>query len=194
MITYDIMIDMDDVIVPWFDTVDAGCRAAWGHDFPPCTNWHMWEHYGRTEEEWVDIVIQATQTGLYHTVEPIPGSIEAINRLRFDGHRAHIYTARGFMSNGQEIRDWTVDYLENFGIGHDSLVFAKDKAAAMRENGLHFDFAADDGMHNYRNLSEAGVEIWLVSAVHNSLEVVERRVDSLWEFAQIVERRAKEAS
>jgi len=189
------MVDIDDVIVPWFDTVDAGCREAWdAWDAPVCTNWHMWEHYDRTEDEWADVVIRAVQTGLYHSVEPIPGSVEAINLLRWNGHRIHIVTARGFMANGDNIREWTPKYLENFGIGHDTLTFAKDKVAAQDEIGVKFDLAIDDGLHNYRALDAAGIEVWLHSAPHNSLEVVERRVDSLWEFAQIVQRRAEDAA
>lgn len=201
--TYDIMVDIDDVIVPWFETVDAGCRKAWGDHHPVCTNWHMWEHYGVTQEEWSDVVIQAVQTGLYHTVDPIPGSVEAINRLRWLGHRIHIVTARGFMANGDNIREWTPEYLERFGIGYDTLTFAKDKVEGMitalggwtpPDARPSFDFAIDDGMHNYRKLDDAGIEVWLHSAPHNSLEVVERRVDSLWDFAKIVEKRAEAAA
>lgn len=189
--TYDIMVDIDDVIVPWFDTVDAKCREAWGDHHPVCSNWHMWEHYGVTQAEWTDVVIQAVQTGLYHTVDPIPGSVEAINRLRWFGHRIHIVTARGFMANGDNIREWTPAYLERFGIGYDGdVVFAKDKAAAQEQIGVEFDLAIDDGFHNYFNLNRAGVEVWLHTAPHNQHMKVERRIDSLWDFSTMILERA----
>lgn len=190
MRTFDIMVDIDDVIVPWFETVDAGCRAAWGDHFPVCSNWHMWEHYGVTQEEWTDVVIQAVQTGLYHTTDPIPGSVEAINRMRWFGHRIHIVTARGFMANGDNIRQWTPEYLERFGIGYDTLLFAKDKFNAQFELGVPFDLAIDDGYHNYERLDGGGVEVWLHTAPHNEHLTVERRVGSLWDFSTMVLERA----
>lgn len=188
--TYDLMVDIDDVIVPWFETVNAGCIEAWGEPPTPCTNWHMWEHWGRTREEWGDVVVRAVQTGLYHSVDPLPGSVEAVNRLRWAGHRVHIVTARGFMTNGDNIREWTPAYLETFGVGHDSLTFAKDKVAAQGELGVTFDFAIDDGGHNYDALDEAGIEVWLHEAPHNGSHPAERRVRSLWDWAAIIEQRA----
>lgn len=186
--TLDIMVDIDDVVVPWFETVDAACRAKWGDHHEPCSVWSMWEHYGRRQDEWEDIVISAVQTGLYHTTEPIPGSVEGLNRLRWYGHRVHMVTARGFMSNGDNIRQWTPEYLENFGVGHDTLTFAKDKVAAQQTLGLEFDYAIDDGLHNFNNLREAGVNVYLQDAPHNRSIETPKRVWSLWEFANIVIR------
>lgn len=186
--TADIMIDIDDVIVPWFDTVDEECRNCWdAHDVPVCTNWHMWEHYGRTQEEWTDVVISCVQKGLYHTVEPIPGAVEGVNLLHWYGHRIHIVTARGFMANGDNIREWTPAYLQNFGVAyHGEVTFAKDKVAAQETIGTTFDYAIDDGGHNYEALDRAGINVWMHDAPHNLHMDVERRVKSLWDFAQMV--------
>src|SRR5690606_24163811 len=132
-VTVEIMIDVDDVIMPWFDTVDRLCAETWGYDGSRgvCDNWHMWEFYGRSHDDWADVVITATANGLYTNTPPFPGAVEAINHLRWEGHRVHIVTARGFMANGENIRRWTHDYLAEFAIGHDTLTFAKDKVDAM---------------------------------------------------------------
>lgn len=186
--TADIMVDMDDVIVPWFDTVDAMCAEAWDRPdlLGKCDQWHMWEFYERTQEEWSDVVISAVQRGLYHTVEPIPGAVAALNRLRWYGHRIHVVTARGFMSNGDNIREWTPQYLENFGVGHDTLTFAKDKVAAQADLGVTYDYAIDDGGHNYTDLFDAGINVYLCEAVHNKAVPALQRIDSLWRFADLV--------
>lgn len=188
--TVDVMIDVDDVIVPWFETVDRRCVEAFGYDGSrgQCNVWSMHDFYGRTREEWENIVIQATVDGLYTTTEPLPGSVEAINRLRWYGHRAHIVTARGFMQNGENIRRWTREYLSNFAIGHDSLTFAKDKVEAMEALGTVFDYAIDDGVHNFEHLQQAGVNVYLQDAPHNRSFETDRRVWSLWEFSNIVLR------
>lgn len=188
--TVDIMVDMDDVIVPWFDTVDAKCAETWDRPdlLGKCDNWHMWEFYERTQEEWESVVIDCVQTGLYHSVEPIPGAVEGLNRLRWYGHRIHIVTARGFMQNSDNIRAWTPEYLANFGIGHETLTFAKDKVAAQADLGLTYDYAIDDGGHNYTALFEAGVNVYLCEAVHNKKVPALQRVAGLWEFANTVLR------
>lgn len=188
--TLDIMVDIDDVVMPWFETVDAKCREFWGPSpMGPCRTWQMHDHYDRTREEWEDVVIAATAEGLYTDTDPFPGAVEAVNRLRWYGHRVHIVTARGFMANGENIRRWTGEYLHRFGIGHDSLTFSKDKASAQRDLGLVFDFAVDDSLRNFEDLSIAGVKTYLHDAPHNRPHVhvpPSSRVSSLWEFANIV--------
>ena len=133
-----------------------------------------------------DVVIKAVQTGLYHTVDPFPYAVEAINAMRWFGHRSHIVTARGFMANGDNIREWTPAYLQRFGAGYDTLTFAKNKARAMDELGVRFDYAIDDGGHNYDVLASRGVNVWLQEAPHNQQHPASRRVSSLWEFSQMV--------
>ncbi len=184
--TLDIMIDVDDCITPWFETVDAKCKEL-GLDrlnAGPCTNWAMWEHYGCTKEEWEDAVILATLDGLYTTIEPFPGAVQAINRLRWYGHRVHIVTARGFMANGDRIRDWTREYFDSFGIGYDTLTFSKNKARAMDELGVHFDYAIDDGLHNVETLQSRGVRVFLQDAAHNRHVEHPLRTLSLWHFVE----------
>lgn len=189
MSALDIMVDMDDVIVPWGHTVDQACIKLWG---PPViegpAGWEMWQRWpGKTREDWGDAVITAIETlGLYTTVDPLPGAVEAINRLRWFGHRVHVVTARGFMARSSQIRAWTPDYLANFGVGHDSLTFAQDKVAAQERLGVRFDWAVDDGVHNFEALRAVGIHAWLHDAPHNMHHETERRVSSLWEFANLV--------
>lgn len=185
--TLDIMVDVDDVVVPWYETIDGHLLDSWGPRVRDHRPWSMWEDWdGRSREQWEDIVVQATLSGLYTNTDPFPGAVEAINRLRWYGHRVHIVTARGFMANGENIRRWTHEYLANFGIGHDSVTFAKDKVAAQQDLGLTYDWAIDDGLHNFEALTEAEVNVWLQDAPHNRHFETDFRVSSLWEFANRV--------
>jgi 5'(3')-deoxyribonucleotidase len=187
--TLDIMVDVDDVIVPWYETVDGHLVEAWGPRVHSTRPWSMWKDWpGRTREEWEQIVVHATLNGLYTHTEPFPYAVEALRRLHWYGHRIHIVTARGFMANGDNIRRWTHGYFETFAIPHDTLTFAKDKPGAQVELGLQFDYAIDDGVHNFEVLHGAGVPTYLHTAPHNlSFDVPQgRRVASLWEFANIV--------
>jgi hypothetical protein len=147
----------------------------------------MQDHWpGRTLEDWHDVVIAAVATGLYTSVDPIPGSVEGGNRLMWFGHRLHFVTARGFMANGGNIRRWTPEWLDFIGAGRTSLTFAKDKVAAQEALGVTFDYAIDDGGHNYDALDAAGVNVWLCEAPHNKTHPAERRTGSMWDFSTMV--------
>lgn len=186
--TADIMVDIDDVYSPWLYTVEQECIRAWGESPDgPCNIWSMWEHWpGRTQDDWHDVVTSAIQTGLYTSVDPIPGSVEGGNRLLWFGHRLHFVTARGFMANAENIRRWTPEWLDVIGAGRTSLTFAKDKVAAQEALGVTFDYAIDDGGHNYDALADAGVNVWLCEAPHNKEHRASQRVSSMWDFSQMI--------
>jgi hypothetical protein len=186
--TFDIMVDYDDVITPWADVVHNQCELLGLTNGKAYASWHMWEDYGCTKEEWENAVIAATTNGLYTDTEPLPGAVDAINSLLWRGHRVHIVTARGFMANGRQIRLWTAEALAKFGIGHSTLMFSKDKVKVQRKLGVEFDYAIDDGVHNYEALDAAGIRVWMHSQPHNAAYEAERRIGSLWEFAQMIHR------
>lgn len=185
--TYDIMVDVDDVMMPWAETVHNMCARLGLHDGSKSwTQWHMWEDYGCEKADWERAVIQATAEGLYVSTDPFPYAVEAVNGLLWRGHRVHIVTARGFMENGSNIRAWTKEWLDTYGVGRTTLTFAKDKVEAMEALEVEFDFAIDDGIHNYDRLNGAGVPVWMHTQPHNVNHPAERRVGSVWEFAQMI--------
>lgn len=186
--TYDIMLDYDDVITPWADVVHDACVLLGITNGKPYSSWHMWEDYGCTKEEWENAVITATHNGLYTDTDPYPGAVSAINELLWRGHRVHIVTARGFMTNGEQIKQWTRQALAKHGIGHTTLTFNKDKVSVQADLGVQFDYAIDDGIHNYEALDEAGVNVWMHTQPHNRSYAAERRIDSLWNFAKMIHR------
>lgn len=185
--TFDIMVDYDDVVQPWAQVVHDKCAELGLHDgSKPWSTWHMWEDYGVEKSRWEDAVIAATTDGLYTNTDPFPGAIEALRRLYWSGHRIHIVTARGFMENSENIRRWTHEHVARYGVPHHTLTFSKNKVDSMRELGVHFDFAIDDGAHNVDILQEAGVLVYMQNQPHNQAHPFTRRVNSLWEFADIV--------
>lgn len=190
--TYDIMVDYDDVIVPWVEPVHNQCVADGITNGRLYSSWHMWEDYGCTKEAWMESVMRATENGLYIDTEPFPGAVAAMNSLLWRGHRVHIVTARGTnwgnIESRDRIRNWTRLALAKFGIGHTTLTFNKDKVSAQANLGVTFDYAIDDGAHNYELLNEAGVPVWLQTQRHNADLEVQRRIESLWDFAQMINR------
>lgn len=187
----NIMGDIDDCLFPWYAGIDARCLEAGLHDGNLTKrSWAMHEDYGCSKEEWLEVIAQATADGFYLNEPPIPGSAEAWRRLYWAGHRLRMVTARGFMDKAAEIREWTPRWLEEFAIPYEDLTFAKDKVAVMETLGW-FDYALDDGVHNYEALDSAGVRVYLLDAPHNQDFDAERRVATVGEFADIVLEESK---
>lgn len=185
--TADIMVDIDDVLFPWADEVHRRSGIAGLHDgSAPWKTWHMWEDYGCSKEAWLDVIADATLDGMYTDTPPYADAAEAIRRLWWNGHKVHMVTARGFMEHADEIRRWTPDWLAEFGIPYDTLHFAKDKVAVQHELAIRYDWAIDDGVHNYEALDAAGVEVYLLTRPHNETFPATRRVATVGEFVDMI--------
>lgn len=184
---YDIMIDVDDVIFPLIDSIHNIAFDRGLHDGTrPAENWVGWEQYGCTEEVYWDLWADFALADGYRTTAPIPGAAEAVRRLRWEGHRIHVVTARGFLARADEIRSWTPEWLETYGIPHDTLTFAQDKVAAQEEIGARFDFAIDDRFGTVEKLRADGVGAYLMHHGHNAQVETDLRVYTMDEFVDVV--------
>lgn len=156
-------VDVDDVIYPWLARAHAACRTAGITNGNLVSHWEMWEDYGCTKEQWVEVLEQATRTGFLHDAAPIPGATSALDRLREAGHTIHLVTARGFWSaeQGSLIRAHTVEWLNEWQVPHDSLTFSLDKSV------VRTDMFADDSPRNVAALLQAGIHAHLIDAPHN---------------------------
>lgn len=192
---YDVMVDIDDVLMPTIDEIHERSRLAGLHDGSAGPEWTGWTAYGCPEQAYWNIWTQFANEGGYLNTAPIPGSVEALRRLFFGGARIHLVTARGFMAHADRIRSWTPDWVEEFAVPHTSLTFARRKDEAMetilRSYGdspckVAFDYAIDDSPKNVRALDVAGVEAYLLSHHHNRADDYRLRVSTVGEFADII--------
>ena len=184
----NVMVDIDDVLFPWADGIHEKCRVAGLHDIETYTSWSMWEDYGVEKEAWLEVVDKATIDGFYQSA-PYPHAVEALRSLRWwmgSTVAIHLVTARGMMAHADDIRRWTVEWVEDFAVPHDSLTFTKDKVRAQEKLG-RFDYALDDGAHNFEALLENGIEAYLLDRPHNQdVEAGDWRVYSVGEFVDII--------
>lgn len=199
VITYDIMFDIDDVLIPTIDSIHQLALEAGLHDGSVTPKWAGWEAYGCDEQTYWNLWTQWADQGGYVNTPPIPEAAEALRRLAWAGHRIHLVTARGFMAHAEEIRAWTHEWVQEFAIPHHSLTFSQDKAAAMAEiltpNKIHaeiyrdavrFDYAIDDSPKNVRGLLMAGVRAYLLDHHHNAEETNLPRVPTVSAFADLI--------
>lgn len=193
--TYDIGVDIDDVLHPWFLTAHGLCVAAGITNGVTPTQWRMAEQYGCDIEVWVRVLEQGTKDGTLYGVAPIPGAVEALRRLLFAGHRIHLITARGTapwqtVAEKAEIHRQSREWIEEYAVPHDTLHFDAEKSLLARQLGL--DFFIDDGVHNFQDLEQTapGTETYLMSAPHNQDFYTPFRLNSMDEFVDLVTERS----
>ena len=190
-LTFDVGVDIDDVLHPWYATAHQLAEAAGITNGVTPKTWRMASEYGCDLEVWVNVLEQATKAGTLYGVPPIPGRVEALRRLLFDGHRIHLVTARGTAAwqtaeERFEIHRQTREWIEEFAVPHDSLTFESDKSAVAVRLGL--DYFIDDGIHNFQDLEQRApsVETYLMTAPHNGDFYTPFRLESMDEFAEVV--------
>lgn len=198
MITFDIGVDIDDVLHPWFLTAHELCVAADITNGVVPTTWRMSDEYGCDKDVWVKVLEQATKEGTLYGVPPIPGAVEALRRLYFAGHRIHLVTARGTAawqspSEQKRIHHQTANWADEYAVPHEGLIhFESDKPRVARELGL--DFFIDDGVHNFEALAMEtdGCEVYLMTAPHNRDYWTPFRLETMDEFVEVVTEAAEE--
>lgn len=190
-LTFDIGVDIDDVLHPWFMTAHQLCEVAGITNGVIPKTWRMADEYGCDVEVWAKVLEQATREGTLYGVAPIAGSIEALRRLLFAGHRIHLVTARGTAAwqspeEQAEIHRQSRAWIEEYAVPHDTLTFASDKATVARDNGL--DYFIDDGVHNFQDLEQKapGCQTYLLTAPHNGDFWTPFRLETMDEFADLV--------
>lgn len=181
--TLDIMYDYDDVIVGMVPALHAKAHELGLHDnsVPTLSTWAGHEQYGCKEDEWWAVFDHLMSDGWYYNTPAVEGVKLDMHRLKAAGHRIHILTARGFMNHAEEIRKATYKNIEMLELPVDTITFNRNKvegmAQAMRStmqslggnyvSVKKFDYAIDDGAHNYEDLDAAGVNVYLLELPHN---------------------------
>jgi hypothetical protein len=159
--------DIDDVQLPWAQRVHDACVSAGLAELDSTwTQWHMWEDYGCTKNEWLHIVDSLVVPGGVYHGEPYPGVVEANDKLLAAGVDLHFVTARGFFAHSQQIREWTREWVNRVYPGRKiTLWFAQDKGRIAKQIGATH--AIDDSIPNVIDLWEEGVETYLMNQPHN---------------------------
>lgn len=182
----NLMVDIDEVLFPLGDSIHALAHERGLHDnSDPWLMWEAWKQYGCAEQDYWDLWADFALSNGYVKTAPIPGRVEALRHLYFEGHTINLVTARGFFSNGDDVKRWTREWVEEFAVPHHTLTFAKDKVGTQAELG-RFDLAVDDSPRNYQALMEDGIDAWLQTHPHNRSYPCTRRVNDVWGFAERV--------
>lgn len=177
--SFDIMYDYDDIVVEMVPALHQKAHELGLHDnsIPHLSTWAGHEQYECKEEEWWGVFDHLMADGWYYNTPAAAGIKDDMDRLKAAGHRIHIVTARGFMNHADEIRKATHKNIELLELPVDTVTFNRDKVEGMisalggwtpPDARPTFDWAIDDGAHNYEHLDAAGVNVWLREVPHNA--------------------------
>jgi len=181
--SFDIMYDYDDIVVEMVPALHRKAFELGLHDnsVPHLSTWAGHEQYECEEDAWWAVFDHLMTDGWYYNTPAAEGIKLGMHRLKAAGHRIHILTARGFMNHAEEIRKATYKNIEMLELPVDTITFNRNKvegmAQAMRPTTQtlspgyisvkKFDYAIDDGAHNYEDLDAAGVNVYLLELPHN---------------------------
>jgi hypothetical protein len=117
--------DVDDVLYGWYRAAHQICESAGITNGVTPTQWAVQDDYGCSKELWLETLVNAGDTLYYF--DPMPGVLEALNRIVDAGHDLVLITARGsFGPNGEQIKEWTRAWMEYWEIPGD-IIFSPDK-------------------------------------------------------------------
>lgn len=182
MLTLDIGLDVDDVLFPWSKQAHAACEVAGITNGKVITQWGMHLDYGVPVETLWDVLHAAYRNGMLLSAEPMRYVRDQLLRLRGEGYRVHLVTARGCEGPmAEQVRKDTVTWLEESDLTFDTLTFTKDKTT------VPTDYFLDDSITNVTALRAAGVEAYLHHQNHNAAAPISLpRVTDIRQFVNVV--------
>ena len=176
-------IDLDGVLYDFIGDLARYVSVTTGRplsELGPAVSWDFYaDTWGYTKREYHRFVTDAVANkAIFMDLGPLPGSKQAIRRLRKLGHTVHIITARGFGPNARPLTCW---WLDAYQIPHDSLTFAVDKRV------IDVDFMLDDKPANVDDMREVGCAAYLLDCGRSDQVGHPYLVKDWAEFLAIVE-------
>ncbi len=129
-----------------------------------CQRFHGWtdKETANFWDEWFETVIKE--------VTPKKFAKEVIEKLRNEGHKIYIITARYHMDTCN-VEQITKNWLKDNEIEYDEIIFnAEDKVNALKNNNI--DLFIDDKAENCKLSSEAGIKTYIMNSVENQEYII----------------------
>lgn len=139
-------IDMDGVLCDFIKGYNALAKAEFGKDLPyPAVEWDHGPNNGITKAEDNKLWEIIKSTPFHVTLLPLPGALDAIERLNvmgMGGHSVYFITSRP----GNHAKFWAEQWLRWHGMDNPTVLIAKEKGFVVK--GLRLDVFADDKPEN----------------------------------------------
>lgn len=98
-------------------------------------------------------------------VQPKLFAVETINKLKEEGHKIFLITAR-FPSDKFDIKELTLRWLKENNINYDELIVnVEDKVKTAKDK--HIDLFVDDSIRNCENMAKAEIKTYIMDTIIN---------------------------
>lgn len=136
------------------ENIDRNCIT---HMYP--STFHKWNE--NEEREFLDKYYENTLIN----VKPKLYAVEVINKLKEEGNRISLITAR-FPSNKFDVEGLTKKWLKDNKINYDELILnAQDKVKLAKDNNV--DIFIDDSIKNCREMADANIKTYIMDTIIN---------------------------
>lgn len=164
--TYDIMLDLDNVLYPFIRTFHTWLETLYPKPVPfNNRSWTFYREMGVKDDDFKSHLRQYGATGGFgQDVSPID-AIHPLVNLWDRGHRIHIVTHR---PDHPQVTSDTVTWLRRWGVPYDTLTIGGDKAAFLGWSRSSTTWALDDAPQNVDHLRSRGVRAFLYAQPHNA--------------------------
>lgn len=178
----DVAIDLDGVVYPFAQEFYKFCSKALDtNDLPAATRWHFYEDWGLTEEEYLHLLHEASNAGVFVNGEPPVGAQAAWNAISAMGAKIHVITARPPESWAD-----TTWWLDQWKLRADALHFTEDKWLFAYMLGDGKGMLLDDSPKYLQSLDQYDGVIPVVYDQPWNRDVDFLRVNTLMGFARLV--------
>lgn len=150
------LLDLDGVINNWVTPFNPYLCKVMGYEETPWLDWYHYRNYGCSDEQFVKILHQFADEGLFTAAPPFEGTVEALQRLHSMGHTIHVVTDRP-PQIAQETQTWLKEHdipFDTFDLGRDKTIF--------KAHGPGPYYGIDDRDSNTRALLDAGVRAYVL--------------------------------
>ena len=98
-------------------------------------------------------------------VKPKLYAVDIINKLKEEGHKIYLITAR-FQMDNFDVESASKNWLKDNNIQYDEFIMnAQDKVIVAKQNNI--DIFIDDAIKNCENMAEAGIKTFIMDSIIN---------------------------
>lgn len=194
----NIGIDIDDTITKTYEKtfpkalefVEKVLKRKIELDYSKTFDHNYIENVLKLSDEEADLFWRQNLENLLNIVEPKENSIEVINKLKSEGHKIIIITARwntDYINSDKISKQW----LERYNLKYDKLFtnLESKKQTAINEK---IDIFIDDSIRNCREVSEAGIKCLLFESEVNKKNEESKKFDIVNSWEEIYDKINKE--
>lgn len=181
-----VQLDLDGVFFNYGDSLkrymdSVGMGHLWKSGPTEKPIWNFFEDWGMSLPDFIKLNDDAADAGYLFTGPMRDGALEAWDRIVATGAEIVIATDRSFGTTPESSERNTYAWLEKHELYYDEIWFTKDKTLPGA------DIAIDDKVANVQDLVKAGITTYMPSRPWNEDFHFENRIDSVLDFAEIVE-------